>query len=79
MNNHRIEVARNAVREWYGEGYASQVALTGRVPEPASGAKVNAINTRYQANLPSPSINNSAGAGSAAGASGNGGGSSGGN
>jgi hypothetical protein len=81
LNNHRMEVARNAVREWYGEAYASQVALTGRVPEPASGAKVYAVNTRYQANLPSPTINNSAGGsgagsgGGAAGSSSGGGGS----
>jgi hypothetical protein len=78
LNNHRMEVARNAVREWYGEAYAAQVALTGRVPEPASGAKVYAVNTRYQANLPSPTINNSAGSGSSSGASSGGGGSSGG-
>lgn len=74
LNNHRMEVARNAVREWYGEGYAAQVALTGRVPEPASGAKVYAVNTRYQANLPSPTINNSAGSSGSGGASGGGGG-----
>jgi hypothetical protein len=51
LNNQRLEVARDAVRQWYGEGYASQVALTGRVPEPASGAKVYAVNTRYQSSL----------------------------
>jgi|GEM_PF-1143503 len=86
QNNQRLEVARNAVREWYGEAYASQVALTGRVPEPASGAKVYAVNTRYLSNLPSPTIDNSAGGGGstggdtgAAGGSSGGGGSSNGN
>ena len=67
INNHRIEVARNAVRQWYGEAYASQVALTGRVPEPGSGAKVYGVNTRYQASLPTPTINNAAGSGSTSG------------
>lgn len=69
LNNHRLEAARNAVRQWYGEGYASQVALTGKVPEPASGARVYGVNTMYQASLPIPSVNNAAGGGNASGAS----------
>jgi len=78
LNNQRLEVARNAVRQWYGEGYASQVALTGRVPEPASGARVYGVNTSYQASLPVPTINNAAGSGSTSGATNNAGGTSGG-
>lgn len=83
QNNQRLEVARKAISQWYGEGYASQVALTGRVPEPASGARVYAVNTGYQASLPPPTINNSAGSGSTGGATngagGTGGGAAGGN
>lgn len=77
LNNQRLDVARNVVRNWYGEAYASQVALTRNVPQPASGAKVFAVNTRYMSTLPSPTITSSSGSGSSAGGSGGTGGSSG--
>jgi hypothetical protein len=78
LDNQRLNVARNAVRNLYGEAFASQVALTSRVPQPASGARIFAVNTRYLSNLPSPTINNSAGGSGAGGGGGAAGGSSGG-
>ena len=76
-NNQRMEVTRNAVRQWYGEPYAAQVAMTSTVPQPASGAKIYSVNTRYQAMLPAPVINNSAGGAAGTGGNTTGGGSGG--
>jgi hypothetical protein len=77
-NQLRMESVRNTVRQWYGDEIASQVAFTSIVPEPASGAKIQAINIGYGASLPPPTINqsgsgNSASVGSTSGGAGTGG------
>lgn len=80
VNQTRLENVRNSVRQWYGEEVASQVAMTSIVPEPASGAKIQVINSSYNSSLPPPTINqggssnNSTVGSTGAGSSGTGGG-----
>jgi hypothetical protein len=61
QNARRLEATRNAVSQWYGEEYAAQIAMTNGVPEPASGARIYSVNTRYQSMLPAPVISGSSG------------------
>lgn len=80
LNQVRLENVRNSVRQWYGDDVASQVAMTSVVPEPASGAKIQVINSSYTSSIPSPTINQSGSSNNAtvgstgAGSSGTGGG-----
>lgn len=81
LSQQRLEVVRESVRQWYGDAYAAQVAFSNVVPEPASGARIQAINVGYGAAMQPPTINQSGGANSAtvgstgSGSSGTGGGS----
>lgn len=81
LSNLRLESVRESVRQWYGDDYADQVAFSNVVPEPASGARIQAINVGYGAAMQPPTINQAGGANSStvgstgSGSSGSGGGS----
>jgi|688.fasta_scaffold20865_3 hypothetical protein len=64
LSNQRLETVRESVRQWYGDGYAAQVAFSNIVPEPASGARIQAINVGYGAAMQPPTINQSGGSNS---------------
>lgn len=73
LNNLRLESVRESMRQWYGEEYANQVAFSSLHPSPASGAKIQAINTGYFKSMQMPSINQSGGSGGNASSGGSGG------
>lgn len=60
----RLDDVRGIVNRWYGAEMAARVDTTNKVPLPFSGNRVQAINARYMAQLPSPTIATASSSGS---------------